>query len=595
MKYTFLSLIFILIGTASFGQSITLQGYVYESDNRGYINQSRVDILQSPSNVFITSTLTDKDGFFKADLPVGKKFLVRVSKDLFLEQEMIVDALDTKPDDKKFINVEMERKPGYIFDVTIANPRKDATVTTHGIHGATIEVFNNTTEKESVRLPDYEFPNFKVNFEQGNHYTILIRKEGYYAKRMEAYVNVKGCILCFDGVGSVEPGVSDVLTAGHQMGTLLANVELKPIVLDEKTKLDNIQYATNSAALNRMAKDELRKVVDLLKDNPGMKVELSSHTDSRGKSDMNMTLSQKRAKVASEYIASFTGVNISRIRARGYGETWLDNNCSDGVECNERQHQRNRRTEVKIVEFNQEPKSIWKPLTELKRLERMEKMLEDIQNQEIIEIPAGNKENLPDDLKKKLGIKENADNTKAKSETPKPSFDKPRPISKPINTATKEKIDSTKETVMDAAEVVIEMVDTPTKPQKSIEQMERDIEQRAAMANAKEVVADGLIMDASVPDLAVVTYKELKSLPVGYNGYKIQVHQSSEQLPASHQLFQVFGNLTSEKTPQGYAYLLGNFKEQKDAELFLKNIIKPRYASAQLVKFENGRRLIYQN
>jgi len=565
-------------------QSISLEGYVFESDNRGYINQSRVDILESPSNVFITSTLTDMDGFFKADLPVGRKFLVRVGKDLFLEKEVIVDASDTKPDDKKFVNVELTRKPGYIFDVTIANPRDDVNETTDGIHGATIEVFNNTTEKETVRLPDYEFPNFKVTFEQGNHYTILIRKEGYYAKRMEAYVNVKGCILCFDGVGSVQPGVSDVLTAGHQMGTLLANVELKPIVLDEKTKLENIQYATGSAKLNTQAKDELRKVVDLLKDNPGMKVELSSHTDSRGKSDMNMKLSQERAKVATEYVASFTGVDLSRVRARGYGETRLDNACSDGVECNERQHQRNRRTEIQILEFNQEPKSIWKPLTELKRLERMDKLLEDLQNQEIVEIPADNTDQLPEDLKNQIGMKED----KAKTEA----------SNKPIPTEVKETM-TANATPME--EEVIEMVKTTSKPQKSIEQLEREIEEKAAMANAKEVIDDEVISGEEItlmkkePEVAISTYKELNTLPPGYNGHKIQVFESAQQLPESHELFQVFGNLTMEKTAQGYAYLLGDFKETKDATLFLTNIIKPRYPEAKLIKYESGRRLVYSN
>lgn len=584
MKHTFSLLIFLLIAIAAIGQSIFLEGYVYETDNRGYINQAKVDILESPSNVFLTSTLTDKDGFFKVDLPIGKKFLVKVGKDLFLEKDEIIDAMGSKPDDKKFINFELTRKPGFIFDVTIADPRKDTTETTFGIHGATIEVFNNSTEKESVRLPDYDNPNFKVTFEQGNHYTILIRKEGYYAKRMEAYVNVKGCILCFEGVGSMQPGVSDVLTAGHQMGTLLANVELKPIVLDEKTKLDDLQYATNSSKLNSFAKVELRKVVDLLEDNPGMNVELSSHTDSRGESDMNMKLSQRRAKVATEYVASYSGVSIDRVRAMGYGETRLDNRCSDGVECTERQHQSNRRTEIRILEYNQEPKSIWKPLKELKRLEGMEKLLKDLQNQEIVKIPADDSDELPEDLKKQIAIKEAA------------------AAAKGLAKSKKERVEQTKSaSTKPTEEEVIEMEKTSQKPQKSIEEMEREIEQKAAIANTKEILENEVIPEDDItlieeePEVATSTFQELNTLPDGYNGHKIQVHESAQRLPESHELFKVFGNLTVEKTAKGFSYLLGDFKDSKDAELFLTNIIKPRYPAAKLVKYESGRRLVYQN
>lgn len=601
MKKGLSLLVFVIFALTAIGQSVSLQGYVYETDNRGYIRQVKVDILELTSKAFITSVLTDADGFFKADVPAGKKLLVRADKDLFQRKEVTVDASDKAPGEKAFVNIELERKPGYIFDVTLANPRDNANVTTQGIHGATIEVFNNTTEKEEVHLPDYEFPNFKVNFAQGNHYTLLIRKEGYYSKRMEAYVNIKGCILCFDGVGSVQPGVSDVLTAGHQMGTLLANVEMKPIVIDEKTKLDNIIYATGSAELNAEAKLELQKVATLLKDNPGMKVELSSHTDSRGKSDMNMKLSQERARVASEYVASFKGLNQSRVRARGYGETRLDNRCADGVECNERQHQRNRRTEVQILEFVQPPKSQWKPLAELKRLEKMEETLAALQNQEVIQIPvdASSEDDIPEDLKKQLGMEENQATQADKAETPKPNFESKIKQTAPEVKKTMPPSPPKQENMVEE----IEMVETPKPSGESLADIERRIEEKASMANAKkmEVEEDVVIDVVDDPgpfyevEVAESNYADLKSIPTGYNGFMIQVHESAARLPDSHELFQVFGNLTMEKTPKGFAYLLGDFKEADDAERFLSTIIKPRFPEAQLVKYEVGRRLIYKN
>ncbi|RZK16223.1 MAG: OmpA family protein, partial [Pedobacter sp.] len=72
------------------------------------------------------------------------------------------------------------------------------------------------------------------------------------------------------------------------------------------------------------------------------------HTDSRGKDAYNLTLSQKRAESAVQYIIS-RGVNKNRITAKGYGETQLLNKCANNVSCSDAEHQLNRRTEFKIV------------------------------------------------------------------------------------------------------------------------------------------------------------------------------------------------------------------------------------------------------
>ena len=92
--------------------------------------------------------------------------------------------------------------------------------------------------------------------------------------------------------------------------------------------------------------DELSQI---LKQNPQIKIQLASHTDCRGEDDYNQDLSQKRAQSAVEYIIS-TGIEPIRIKAIGYGEgqLFIDCNCDD---CTEDQHQQNRRTTFKIIEF----------------------------------------------------------------------------------------------------------------------------------------------------------------------------------------------------------------------------------------------------
>ena len=80
---------------------------------------------------------------------------------------------------------------------------------------------------------------------------------------------------------------------------------------------------------------------------PELLIEAGSHTDSRGRDKYNQKLSEKRAKATVDYIVS-KGIDASRLTYQGYGETRLVNECSDGKECSEDEHQMNRRTEFMI-------------------------------------------------------------------------------------------------------------------------------------------------------------------------------------------------------------------------------------------------------
>ncbi len=111
----------------------------------------------------------------------------------------------------------------------------------------------------------------------------------------------------------------------------------------------NIHWPLNSAKLTSKAKSEIDRVlIPLLKNNPGTKIELSSHTDSRGSKAYNKRLSQMRADAIKSYLIS-KGISPNRIVSIGYGESRLLNNCSDGVPCSEAQHQVNRRTEYRVI------------------------------------------------------------------------------------------------------------------------------------------------------------------------------------------------------------------------------------------------------
>ncbi len=129
-------------------------------------------------------------------------------------------------------------------------------------------------------------------------------------------------------------GVAEV---GEELGALF---DVNPIYYD----LDKSNIRPDAAA-------ELDKIVQVLKDNPGVSIELGSHTDARASASYNLKLSQRRADSAVKYIIEH-GIEASRIKAKGYGETQLINGCSDGVDCSEEAHQENRRTEFKITDLN---------------------------------------------------------------------------------------------------------------------------------------------------------------------------------------------------------------------------------------------------
>lgn len=93
---------------------------------------------------------------------------------------------------------------------------------------------------------------------------------------------------------------------------------------------------------------DLEKILDVLTQNPTMKLDIRSHTDSRASFEYNQVLSDNRAKSTINWLVK-NGVDSSRLSGKGYGETQLVNQCSDDVKCSEEEHQLNRRSEFIIT------------------------------------------------------------------------------------------------------------------------------------------------------------------------------------------------------------------------------------------------------
>lgn len=125
-----------------------------------------------------------------------------------------------------------------------------------------------------------------------------------------------------------------------------------PLEVGTVIELENVYYDYDQSFIRKDAAVDLDHVVGLLRQYPSLEIELGSHTDARGSAAYNEALSQQRAEAAVQYIVS-KGIDARRLSARGYGETKLVNHCADDVACAEEEHQRNRRTEIKITRLEE--------------------------------------------------------------------------------------------------------------------------------------------------------------------------------------------------------------------------------------------------
>jgi len=123
------------------------------------------------------------------------------------------------------------------------------------------------------------------------------------------------------------------------------NIELIKVKVGKKVVLNNILFETGKSILTASSYVELVRLLNIMKDNAQMKIEISGHTDKTGSEPVNFKLSEARAKAVVEYLIQ-KGIDRSRMEFRGYGslQPIADNTTPKG-------RAKNRRVEFKILEF----------------------------------------------------------------------------------------------------------------------------------------------------------------------------------------------------------------------------------------------------
>ena len=110
------------------------------------------------------------------------------------------------------------------------------------------------------------------------------------------------------------------------------------------TVSENILYESEKFELEKESYFIVDKVIQIMKNNPTVKLEIISHTDARGSDSDNLRLSEKRADAVLDYLVS-KGIEKNRLKALGKGEVQIRNRCTNDVSCSDKEHEYNRRTE----------------------------------------------------------------------------------------------------------------------------------------------------------------------------------------------------------------------------------------------------------
>ncbi|WP_421919908.1 OmpA family protein [Marinifilum sp.] len=297
----------------------TIKGQVFNSETNEILGFTKVSLMDK-SGKLVNEIETEENGKFNFTINDVQDFKLLSVKQQFTDGTEEVLALDLMD------QTEAYRKIYQAPDNTL---QLDGLVVYKGdrspVEGVSVTI-KKKGSNELIDLITNTEGNIISALERDNEYLIEYHKEDILAKSNQ--------ISTFDITGN----------------RIYVEEEVDKVQVGKVFVLDNIFYDLDKSNIRPDAAIELDKLVIILNDNPTLKIELSSHTDSRGSDAYNMALSDRRAKSAVNYIIE-NGISKDRIVAKGYGETKLINHCSNGVKCSKAEHQANRRTEVKVLEL----------------------------------------------------------------------------------------------------------------------------------------------------------------------------------------------------------------------------------------------------
>ena len=185
---------------------------------------------------------------------------------------------------------------------------------------SSVELTDLSSKEVISQLQTDETGNYLITLPKGKDYAFNVNRKGY---------------LFF----------SENFPLSQQQGDTAYNIDipLQAIEANAAIVLKNIFFDPGKYELKTESQVELEEVVQLLKDNPTVKIQINGHTDNSGKAADNVGLSENRAKSVTAYLVT-KGINAGRLSSKGYGDTQpiASNSTAEGKS-------RNRRTELKVI------------------------------------------------------------------------------------------------------------------------------------------------------------------------------------------------------------------------------------------------------
>lgn len=260
-----------------------------------YADDFAYGINQQTKRGFISSNRSDDKGQFVYD--------------------NIYSFIETSP----IIDVYFAQIQGYVTDKQTGLPIEGAVVILSNSEG---KIYKQVTTDEKGR--------YVVETNKFQSYFIKVTKEHYDTDEKMSKSDLENQEINFQLQQN-----QAVLVPGTDLAKLL-NIPI-------------IYFDFDKSNIRKDAQVELEKLLAVLNQYPNLKLEIRSHTDSRGNDAYNKALSQRRATSTLNYLVE-KGIDAERLTALGMGETKLVNKCSNGIPCSEQGHQKNRRSEFIVVE-----------------------------------------------------------------------------------------------------------------------------------------------------------------------------------------------------------------------------------------------------
>lgn len=302
------------------------ESVIYDSKTEQKIDSAKIILTNLDENEEII-LYTDAEGHVIHPIVPFSNYSIRILKNGYLPEEANFSTID----DEVYAEIPLVKDFGIVLEVTVLDAE-----TKKEIPAANVLLAELLTAKE------------ETNTTNSYGKTIFMLDENI-EYRIKASKKLTGDYVYL--AVSKDFNTYDVESPAN----LTTVIELRKVQKNMEIKIDNIYYDLGKYFIRNDAKPELNKLIKILKDNPRMEIELSSHTDCRGSKASNAKLSAQRAEAAVNYLIR-NGISYRRLTATGYGETKILNGCecegSQRSNCSEDEHQQNRRTVFSILKFD---------------------------------------------------------------------------------------------------------------------------------------------------------------------------------------------------------------------------------------------------